>query len=88
MEKYFSKGFNLKNVKVTDLFLGRLMDTVREEVIPYQWAALNDEVEGAAPSFCMRNFRVAAKLGERRRKEGQESLPVWPLIILTLYQRI
>lgn len=79
MEKYFSKGFNLKNVKVTDLFLGRLMDTVREEVIPYQWAALNDEVEGAAPSFCMRNFRVAAKLGERRRKEGQESLPVWPV---------
>ena len=26
------------------------------EVIPYQWAALNDQVEGAAPSFCMHNF--------------------------------
>lgn len=80
MEKEnFSRGFSLKNIQVTDLFFKQLMDTVREEMIPYQWAALNDEVEGAEPSFCMRNFRLAAKLGEKRRAEGQESLPVWPM---------
>lgn len=80
MEKEnFSRGFSLKNIQVTDAFFKQLMDTVREEMIPYQWAALNDEVEGAEPSFCMRNFRVAAKLGEKRRAEGQESLPVWPI---------
>lgn len=78
-QENFSRGFSLKNIQVTDAFFKHLMDTVREEMIPYQWAALNDEVEGAEPSFCMRNFRVAAKLGEKRRAEGQESLPVWPI---------
>ncbi len=73
----FSQGISLKNIQVTDSFLGERMETVRREVIPYQWAALNDEVEGAEPSFCMRNFKLAAKLGERRRSEGQEALPVW-----------
>lgn len=73
----FSKGMALKNIQVTDRFWGHLMDTVREEVIPYQWAALNDEVEGAVPSYCMRNFKLAAKLAEKRKKDGQESLPVF-----------
>ena len=35
-------------------------DTIRREGIPYQWKALNDQVPGAAPSRCMRNFRIAA----------------------------
>lgn len=48
-------------VKLTDSFLGGFADLVRREVIPYQWETLNDRVEGAAPSYCMRNFRVAAK---------------------------
>lgn len=76
-EKYFSKGVSLANICVTDKFLGGIMETVRKEVIPYQWAALNDEVEGAEPSFCMRNFKLAANLGKRRRSEGEASLPVW-----------
>lgn len=75
----FSKGIDLKQIQVTDRFWGRLMETVRQEVIPYQWAALNDEVEGAEPSFCMRNFKVAAKLAKERREKGQESLPVYPV---------
>ena len=39
-------------------------------MIPYQWEALNDRVEGAAPSFCMRNFRIAGKLNRERREKG------------------
>ncbi len=49
------------DVKLTDPFLRGFADLVRREVIPYQWETLNDRVEGAAPSYCMRNFRVAAK---------------------------
>lgn len=47
--------------RLTDAFLGSFADLVRREVIPYQWETLNDRVEGASPSYCMRNFRVAAK---------------------------
>jgi DUF1680 family protein len=31
-------------------------------VIPYQWRALNDAVPGAEPSYCIRNFKLAAEL--------------------------
>ena len=72
-----SKGISLKKINVTDRFLKHEMELARTEVIPYQWEALNDNVEGAEPSFCMRNFKLAAKLGEKRRALGQESLPVW-----------
>ena len=46
------------------------MELVRNEVIPYQWEALNDRIEGAAPSFCMRNFSLAAKIIQKRQTEG------------------
>lgn len=49
------------DVHLTDSFFKGYADLVRREVIPYQWETLNDRVEGAAPSYCMRNFRVAAK---------------------------
>jgi DUF1680 family protein len=38
------------------------MERVRAKVIPYQWEALNDRIPGAEPSYCMRNFKVAAEL--------------------------
>lgn len=74
----FSKGYALTKIQVTDSFFKQLMETVRKNVIPYQWDALNDNVPGAAPSYCMRNFKVAAKLGEIRREKGQEALPTYP----------
>ncbi|TSB45988.1 glycoside hydrolase family 127 protein [Alkalicoccobacillus porphyridii] len=48
------------DVKVTDLFWSRYIDLVKEKVIPYQWEALNDRVEGAAPSHAIKNFKIAA----------------------------
>lgn len=75
----FSKGLPLTSIEVTDQFFKHLMELVRKEVIPYQWDALNDKVEGAEPSFCMRNFKLAAKLGEKRREIGQEQLPTYPI---------
>lgn len=43
---------------------------VRTQVIPCQWEALNDRVEGAAPSYCMHNFKCAAKLNREKEKMG------------------
>lgn len=69
-QENFSRPLDLKNVVITDEFWGREQELVRTEVIPYQWEALNDRVTGAAPSFCMRNFRVAGKLMREKREQG------------------
>jgi DUF1680 family protein len=52
------------NFTINDSFWNRTINLVCDEVIPYQWAALNDEVEGAAPSHCIRNFEIAAGRAE------------------------
>ena len=45
---------------IEDGFWRGLRETAVREGIPYQWRALNDAVDGAEPSRCMRNFRIAA----------------------------
>ena len=61
---------SLRNFKATDGFWKNQMELVRKEVIPYEWDMLNDRVEGATPSFCMRNFRIAGKLMAEKREKG------------------
>ena len=51
---------DLRQTSISDPFWFRVRETVRREGIPYQWKALNDEIPGAEPSRCMRNFRIAA----------------------------
>lgn len=76
MEKtQYSSPFSLKNIKIDDPFWKMEMELVRKEVIPYQWEALNDRVEGAAPSFCMHNFRVAGKLNREKKAMGEHFKP-------------
>lgn len=67
-----STPIELSAFKINDSFWSKEMETVRKEVIPYQWNALNDNVPGAAPSYCMRNFKVAGKLNEQRIKYGRD----------------
>lgn len=50
----------LSDVSVFDPFWGLMRDTVRKEGILYQWEALNDRLPDTEPSYCMRNFRIAA----------------------------
>ncbi len=69
-EKRFSRPLDLKTVRITDAFWGREQELVRTEVIPYQWEALNDRVEGAAPSYCMHNFRAAGRLVKAKKTGG------------------
>ena len=66
----FSNPVDLKQIRVTDSFWHREQELVRREVIPYQWEALNDRVEGAAPSYCMRNFRVAGRMMREKKSKG------------------
>jgi len=67
-----SKPLSLRNVIVTDGFWKHQMELVRKEVIPYQWDALNDNVPDAAPSFAMRNFKIAGKITKKRRELGKD----------------
>lgn len=63
---------DLKQIRVTDAFWHREQELVRTQVIPYQWEALNDRVEGAAPSYCMRNFKTAGRMMREKRKKGPD----------------
>ena len=51
---------SVKEAKITGRFWKDFMDKILKQIIPYQWEALNDRIEGAEPSFSMRNFRVAS----------------------------
>lgn len=52
------------HMKIQDRFWKEYMELIRNHVIPYQWEALNDRIENAEPSYCIQNFRVAARLEE------------------------
>ena len=67
----FSRPLSLRQIQVADGFWKKEMELVRKEVLPYQWAALNDQVEGAAPSYCMHNFRAAGRLNREKREQGE-----------------
>jgi DUF1680 family protein len=57
-----SRPFPLKNVRITDDFWSAYIRLVRNVVVPYQWEALNDRIEGAEPSHAMKNFKISAGL--------------------------
>ncbi|MDE7261093.1 MAG: glycoside hydrolase family 127 protein [Oscillospiraceae bacterium] len=69
-QKLFSNPIDLKCVKITDRFWHAEQELVRKEVIPYQWDALNDRVPGAEPSYCMHNFRAAARKMREKKAKG------------------
>ncbi|HKM42574.1 MAG TPA: beta-L-arabinofuranosidase domain-containing protein, partial [Limnochordia bacterium] len=65
-------------VKKTVLRSGLLAEgakVVREKMIPYQWAALHDQLSGAEPSHAIENLRIAAgeKTGEYHGMVFQDS---------------
>ena len=73
MEK--AKSIQNKNIKITDSFWSEKIALIKNEVIPHQWRALNDMIEGAAPSYCIRNFRLAAEVIAKRARG--EKTPVY-----------
>ena len=67
----------LKNIKLNDPFWNDICELVRREVIPYQYDALHDCVDGAEKSYCIENFKKAAAV-VAALKNG-ESVPVYPV---------
>lgn len=68
MGQDIGREIGLKQIRINDKFWEEATGLVRKEVIPYQWELLNDQVRDAAPSFCMRNFRIAGKITEEKRR--------------------
>lgn len=66
----YSTPLPLCRIQITDAFWQSKMEMVRTEMLPYQWKALNDQIEGAEPSYCIHNFRTAAKLNGKRKELG------------------
>jgi DUF1680 family protein len=50
----------VKQVVVEDRFWKKYKRIIANEVIPYQWKALNDELPDTEPSHAIENFRIAA----------------------------
>src|SRR3954466_6976635 len=55
-----TKTLPLNKVKINDPFWSYYINLVRDVVVPYQWAALNDRIADAAPSSAIKNFKIAA----------------------------
>jgi len=55
-----SKMLPTGNIEIKDPFWSEYVRLVREVMVPYQWEALNDRVEGAEPSHAIHNFKIAA----------------------------
>ena len=51
-QQQFTHPLSLKSVRIKDGFWGNYQRKVLDEVIPYQWEALNDRVPGADKSGC------------------------------------
>ena len=58
MEK--ARPVSLKEIRIRDNFWDKYRRLVREEILKYQWCAMNDQIEGAPKSHCIENFRIAA----------------------------
>lgn len=60
MQKKQLAALPLQDVKMKDDFWNRYCGLIKNVVLPYQWDAINDRIEGAEPSHSLENFRIAA----------------------------
>ena len=65
IKKSLPNNIKFNDVNITDKFFGYYQDLIINEVIPYQWKVINDELEGVEKSSAIKNFQIAAK-----EKEG------------------
>lgn len=61
-----TKALDIAEVHVSDGFWKDRMELARTKVVPYEWEALNDRIEGAATSHAMENFRIAGELTSKK----------------------
>lgn len=61
------RQLELRNIQITDKLFGAYARKVSEKIIPHQWKILNDQLEDTDPTYCIQNFRIAAKELEGER---------------------
>jgi len=61
------KSLPLSSIHIDDSYWNRFTKLIPDKVIPYQWEVLNDRKNGAPPSYCLKNFKIAA--GEEEGKQ-------------------
>ena len=59
---------DLRHIHITDKLFGEYVKKVSEVMIPHLWKILNDTLEDAEPTYCIRNFRIAAGEIEDERR--------------------
>lgn len=64
----FSEHLTIKKVRINDDFWNNSIELVRREVIPYQYLALQDKIEGAEKSHCIENFMKAKAVNDKRER--------------------
>jgi len=53
-------SINITNIRFNDGFWNQRIQQVQNEVIPYQWKALNDQIPDVEKSHAIENFHIAA----------------------------
>lgn len=64
MNQFTSVPVAVADFRPDDTFFAPRMEVIRKQMLPYQWAALNDLLPDTEPSYCINNFRIAAGLKE------------------------
>lgn len=67
----FSRHLTIDEVEIIDTFWNEIIELVRTEVIPYQYLALQDKIEGAEKSHSIDNF-IKAKAVRDKVNSGAE----------------
>ena len=69
------KSLPLSAIHIDDHYWNKYIALIPDKVIPYQWEILNDRVPDTPPSYCLKNFRIAAgeEEGERQGEVFQDS---------------
>lgn len=62
MNQFTSVPVAVADFRPDDTFFAPRMEVIRKQMLPYQWAALNDLLPDTEPSYCINNFRIAAGL--------------------------
>ncbi|MCM1115793.1 MAG: glycoside hydrolase family 127 protein [Clostridium sp.] len=74
---YFSNHLEIKDVTINDSFWNKVIKLVDDEVIPYQYLALQDKIPGAEKSYCIENFKKAKAVKDKMKSHQiTEKYPV------------
>lgn len=77
MNKNYSAGIAPDKIKINDSFWNEIIERVRTKVLPFQYSALWDRVEGAEKSFSVENFIKAGKIVKQGKREKLYPCDKW-----------